>query len=125
MIKRLVKENVNPLHVAQLSGHRNLKSLDSYSSTSVEQQKSISLIISGQQPCTSTKTVMNPPLHPSEALRLRSICLQVPIPRNVSSWEQYCKCLLSQQFTTEVCVTATTHEHQQSTQCRAPHMYTV
>ena len=68
MIKWLVKENVNPLHVAQLSGHKNLKSLDSYSSASVEQQKSMSLIIRGQQPCTSTKTVMNPPLHSSAAL---------------------------------------------------------
>ena len=53
MISRLVKENVNPLHVAQLSGHRNLKSLDSYSMASDEQQKAMSMIISGQQPCTS------------------------------------------------------------------------
>ena len=63
-----MKENVNPLHVAQLSGHKNLKSLDSYSSASVEQQKSMSLIIRGQQPCTSTKAVMNPPVHSSAAL---------------------------------------------------------
>ena len=31
MISRLVEKNINPLHVAQLSGHKNLKSLDSYS----------------------------------------------------------------------------------------------
>ena len=30
MITRLVQSNIHPLHVAQLSGHKNLKSLDSY-----------------------------------------------------------------------------------------------
>ena len=31
MITKLVQNNTNPLHVAQLTGHKNLKSLDSYS----------------------------------------------------------------------------------------------
>ena len=48
MVTRLVQSNIHPLHVAQLSGHKNLKSLDSYSVASVGQQKSMSHIISGK-----------------------------------------------------------------------------
>ena len=48
IITRLVQSNIHPLHVAQLSGHKNLKSLDSYSVASVHQQKNTSRIISGQ-----------------------------------------------------------------------------
>ena len=46
MISRLVDKNVNPLHIAQLSGHKNLKSLDSYSKASEVQQKAMSHILS-------------------------------------------------------------------------------
>ena len=37
------EKNVNPLDISQLSGHKNLKSIDSYSTVSVEQQKEMSL----------------------------------------------------------------------------------
>ena len=47
MITALRYENVNPLDISQLSGHKNLKSIDSYSTASVEQQKEMSLKISG------------------------------------------------------------------------------
>ncbi len=47
MITRLVQSDQNPIHVTQLSGHKNLKSLDSYSVASKEQQKRMSHIISG------------------------------------------------------------------------------
>lgn len=43
MISTLRKENVEPLDIIALAGQRNLKSLDSYSSTSTEQQKNMSL----------------------------------------------------------------------------------
>ena len=43
MISTLRKENVEPLNIIALAGQRNLKSLDSYSSTSTEQQKDMSL----------------------------------------------------------------------------------
>ena len=56
MITRLVQSNIHPLHVAQLSGHKNLKSLDSYSVASVHQQKNMSRIISGQ-PTDITNTM--------------------------------------------------------------------
>ena len=49
MIRRLVEKDVSPLMIAQLSGHKNLKSLDSYSHASVTQQRSMSLLISGQE----------------------------------------------------------------------------
>ena len=44
MVTRLVQSNIH----AQLTGHKNLKSLDSYSVASVGQQKSMSHIISGK-----------------------------------------------------------------------------
>lgn len=46
MISMLRKENAEPLDIIALAGQRNMKSLDSYSSTSTEQQKSMSLKLS-------------------------------------------------------------------------------
>jgi len=46
MISTLQKENVEPLNIIALAGQRNLKSLDSYSSTSIEQQKTMSAKLS-------------------------------------------------------------------------------
>ncbi|KAK3731321.1 hypothetical protein QZH41_001333 [Actinostola sp. cb2023] len=46
MITTLRHENINPLDISQLSGHKNLKSIDCYSSVSEEQQKHMSLAIS-------------------------------------------------------------------------------
>ena len=41
MNSTLRKENVEPLNIMSLSGQRNLKSFDSYSSTSIEQRKTM------------------------------------------------------------------------------------
>ena len=46
IISTLRKENVEPLNIIALAGQRNLKSLDSYSSTSTKQQKNMSLKLS-------------------------------------------------------------------------------
>ncbi|CAH3170923.1 unnamed protein product, partial [Porites evermanni] len=46
MISTLRKQNVEPLNIIALAGQRNLKSLDSYSSTSTKQQKDMSLKLS-------------------------------------------------------------------------------
>ena len=62
MITKLVQNDVNPLHVAQLTGHKCLKSLDSYSKASLEQQKRMSHMISGHdkpmQNITNTASVI-------------------------------------------------------------------
>ena len=47
-ISTLKHSNFDPLNIAQLSGHRNLKSLDDYSSASDEQQKAMSFAISNR-----------------------------------------------------------------------------
>ena len=52
MISHLTNENVPPLYIAQLSGHKNLKSLESYAKASDDQQKQMSLAISRKQPLT-------------------------------------------------------------------------
>ena len=46
MISTLRNENVEPLNIIALAGQRNLKSLDSYSSTSTKEQKDMSLKLS-------------------------------------------------------------------------------
>ena len=46
MISTLRHQNVDPLDISQLSGHKNLKSIDSYSAVSEDQQKKMSLLIS-------------------------------------------------------------------------------
>ena len=48
MITTLRHENINPLDISQLSGHKNLKSIDTYSEASEEQQRRMSLAISGR-----------------------------------------------------------------------------
>ena len=45
IITTLRHENVNPLDISHLSGHKNLKSIDSYE----EQQKKMSFLISQAQ----------------------------------------------------------------------------
>ncbi|KAK3754207.1 hypothetical protein QZH41_003309 [Actinostola sp. cb2023] len=68
-IGRLLDANVEANYVAQLSGHKNLKSLDSYKSASLKNQRSMSAILSNNTPSfsrdaatsipSSTVTVMN------------------------------------------------------------------
>jgi len=48
MITTLRHENISPLDISQLSGHKNLKSIDTYSEASEEQQRKMSLILSGK-----------------------------------------------------------------------------
>ena len=44
-ITNLMDNNVNPLHVGQLSGHKNMDSLRSYHTASFKQQKEMSMIV--------------------------------------------------------------------------------
>ena len=44
MIQKLNDNNIPPTHIMQLSGHRNVQSVNNYSTVSNEQQKNMSLI---------------------------------------------------------------------------------
>ena len=46
MMQKLNDNHVSPTHIMQLSGHRNLQSVNNYSTLSKEQQKNMSLILS-------------------------------------------------------------------------------
>lgn len=48
MISTLRHQNFHPLDISQLTGHKNLKSIDEYSTVSDEQQKNMSLVLSNQ-----------------------------------------------------------------------------
>ena len=56
MITKLMQNDIHPNHVAQLSGHKNLKSLDYYSKASDVQQKKMSNLISGASSAPSNVT---------------------------------------------------------------------
>ena len=51
MIQKL--NDIPPTHIMQLSGHRNLQSVNNYSTVSNEQQKNMSVILSGNTISTS------------------------------------------------------------------------
>ena len=53
MIQKLNDNNIPPTHIMQLSGHRNVQSVNNYSTVSNEQQKNMSLILSGDTTSTS------------------------------------------------------------------------
>lgn len=78
-ISRLMDAEVPVNYVAQLSGHRNLKSLDSYKAASVEHQRKMSLILSrsGEQ-STQSSTVSS--LHESSTLPVTQLPKDVNKP---------------------------------------------
>ena len=51
--EKLNDKNIPPTHIMQLSGHRNVQSVNNYSTVSNEQQKNMSLILSGNTTSTS------------------------------------------------------------------------
>ena len=59
IVQRLSESDVPPTHIAQLSGHKNLKSIQNYSSVSTNQQmhmsKLLSGLVAGNSPSSSTK----------------------------------------------------------------------
>ena len=65
MIQRLVDAKFSPNEVAQLSGHKNLKSLDSYMKVSTQTQKDMSFSLSSKAADRSTQsqvaTIWHPP----------------------------------------------------------------
>ena len=67
-VGRLLEADVQPNFVAQLSGHKNLKSLDSYHSASLKRQREMSAILN-REPGTSAQSEENqvvPPLQHSK-----------------------------------------------------------
>ena len=72
MISTLRKENVEPLNIIALAGQRNLKSLDSYSEASTEQQQVMSSKISehieGRKLTKDSASSRKVPLQPSSTL---------------------------------------------------------
>ena len=56
MIQTLSENDIPPTHIAQLSGHKNLKSLESYSTVSTKQEMQMSKLLSGYTSGSATKT---------------------------------------------------------------------
>ena len=63
MIQQLVDSKFTPNEVAQLSGLKNLKNLDSYMTTSKETQKKMSLTLSKGTTAQVEKSIKETPLN--------------------------------------------------------------
>ena len=61
-ISRLMDAEVPVNYVAQLSGHRNLKSLDSYKSASVDHQRKMSFVLAEQISSTCSRQILDLPV---------------------------------------------------------------
>ena len=56
MIQTLNDKDIPPSHIMQLSGHKNVQSINNYSHVSQEQQKSMSRILSGSTSMIQSET---------------------------------------------------------------------
>ena len=56
MIQTLNDKDIPPSHIMQLSGHKNVQSINNYIHVSQEQQKSMSRILSGSTSMLQTET---------------------------------------------------------------------
>ena len=79
MIQTLSENDIPPSHMAQLSGHKNLKSFENYSKVSTKQQMKMSQVLSSVVAGTATKTSSyekaNPAISPSTSESQQSIAV--------------------------------------------------
>ena len=77
MIQTLSENDIPPTHIAQLSGHKNLKSIENYSKVSTKQQMKMSQVLSSVVAGTATKTSCyekaNPAISPSTQFGITAI----------------------------------------------------
>ena len=65
MIQTLSENDIPPTHIAQLSGHKNLKSIENYSKVSTKQQMQMSKVLSSVVAGTATKTSLYETANPA------------------------------------------------------------
>ena len=79
MIQTLSENDIPPTHIAQLSGHKNLKSIENYSKVSTKQQMKMSQVLSSVVAGTATKTSSyekaNPAISPCTSESQQSMAL--------------------------------------------------
>lgn len=79
MIQTLSENDIPPTHIAQLSGHKNLKSIENYSKVSTKQQMKMSQVLSSVVAGTATKTssfeTANPAISPCTSESQQSMAL--------------------------------------------------
>ena len=79
MIQTLSENDVPPTHIAQLSGHKNLKSIENYNKVSTTQQMKMSQVLISVVAGTTTKPSSfekaNPAISPSTSESQQSMAL--------------------------------------------------
>ena len=80
MIQTLSEDDIPLTHIAQLSGHKSLKSIENYSKVSTKQQMKMSRVLSNLVAGTATKTSSyekaNPAISPSTSESQQSMALR-------------------------------------------------
>ena len=76
-ITNLLNSNIHPLHVSQLSGHKNIESLNSYHTASKSQQKRMSQVLSSS---ISSSANISEPLQK----QIQPLSNEITIPSNKS-----------------------------------------
>ena len=79
MIQTLSENDIPPTHIARLSGHKNLKSIENYSKVSTKQQMKMSEVLTSVVAGTATKTssydTVNPAISSSTSESQQSMAL--------------------------------------------------
>ena len=70
-ITNMLNENINPLHVQQMSGHKKLERLNQYNTASLSIQKQISNVISSGKSSIYTSLDSSLPLHIQQQMMQR------------------------------------------------------
>ena len=70
MIQMLSEHDIPPTEIAQLSGHKNLKSIENYSTVSTQQQMHISKVLSSVMAGTAASSSSETACTPSPTLRM-------------------------------------------------------
>ena len=72
MIQTLSENDIPPTHIAQLSGHKNLKSIQNYSKVSTKQEMQMSKLLSGYTSGSATKTSSHETANPTATCSSKS-----------------------------------------------------
>ena len=75
MIQTLSENDIPPTHIAQLSGHKNLESIENYSKVSTKQQLQVSKVLSSVAAGTATKTSSYETANPASSESQQSMAL--------------------------------------------------
>ncbi len=102
MCTQLYQKGVNPILIAQLSGHKNINSLSRYTTTSFQQQRDMCGLLQGKKPSSTTTASLSAPSTSNTAgIRAREPAEIEEEPDSSLPHSQYMTMTLSRQQKTQ------------------------